>query len=252
MKGAKTQNKIVEKEYYKGTSIKERTKEIYHIMDTFPFERYFHYVGKHIQQGNILDLGCGVGHFCFFLEKKLTSSEIWGVDISEFEITAASNYKEQNSMKSHFSVGDGENLEFENEFFDTVILLSTLHHFPERRQVLSEVYRVLKSKKGRCIIIEPNIINPLVMSIAFKTKLLGKYWGTPNEFPFSIFRLREEVLECGFQIIELKGIMFFPWKLLRRSGNIMRLDSFIGNIPLINSFGVRMAGCFSKTDARGE
>lgn len=70
MEGAKTQNKIVEKEYFKGTSIKERTKEIYHIMDRFPFEIYFHYIGKHIQQGNILDLGCGVGHFCFFLEKK--------------------------------------------------------------------------------------------------------------------------------------------------------------------------------------
>ena len=96
----------------------------------------------------ILDIGCSTGVLIEGLYK-LTSAEIFGIDVSDNAINACHKRGLINTR-----VMNGEKLDFENSTFDIVIASDCLEHIKDDQKALKEWYRVLKNQ-GKLIIIVP-------------------------------------------------------------------------------------------------
>ena len=97
----------------------------------------------------ILDVGCGKGFMLYDFLQYNNKFSIQGVDISDYAIS--------NSMpevKANLEVGNAKELNFENNSFDLVISINTIHNLekPECAKSLKEIERV--SKKNKFIIVD--------------------------------------------------------------------------------------------------
>ena len=105
-----------------------------------------------IDGGRVLDVATQEGHFVQILTENLKDyTEIVGIDINERAIETARITLDQDSVR--FLVMNAEQLDFENESFDTVNISASLHHLSNIQRVLEEMERVLKPG-GRFIIVE--------------------------------------------------------------------------------------------------
>lgn len=97
------------------------------------------------RQGRILDAGCGPGDFTIELAKKFFDSEITGLDLSEpmLEIARDSAAREDNIESIRFMKGDVQNMPFEDNSFEAVVSLNTLHIVGNPVMMLNEIERVL-------------------------------------------------------------------------------------------------------------
>jgi len=84
----------------------------------------------------ILDIGCGIKTVLHFLPGELKI----GVDPLADEYVKIYNYPEDVVIEKSF----GEKLRFENNFFDAVFITNALDHTKSPKDVISEIYRVLK------------------------------------------------------------------------------------------------------------
>ncbi len=97
----------------------------------------------------ILDVGCGKGFMLYDFKKLNPSFDVSGIDIS--------NYAIENSMaevKDYLKVGDAKNIEFDDNYFDLVISINTIHNLENDDCAVSvkEIERV--SKKSKFIIVD--------------------------------------------------------------------------------------------------
>jgi ubiquinone/menaquinone biosynthesis C-methylase UbiE len=74
-------------------------------------------------RSSILDVGCGKGFLLYELKKLLPEAKVRGVDISAYGIE---NSKEE--IRNCLSIGDANHLEFEDNSFDFVFTITTLHN----------------------------------------------------------------------------------------------------------------------------
>ena len=124
----------------------------------------------------VLEIGCGIGDFVRFLASK-------GLDV-----TGIDPYAENQSEKGyHIRRAYAEELPFEDESFDAVVSVRTLHHTDAKR-TLKEAYRVLKNDGMICI----------------SDWKKGADTGIKEEY-FSPEELRKMLMEAGFN-----NIGFFP------------------------------------------
>jgi protein-L-isoaspartate(D-aspartate) O-methyltransferase len=93
---------------------------------------------------SILDVGCGKGYLLHEFKQLLPNSKVAGIDISEYGIE---NSKEE--IKDFVKVGNAKKLDFEDNSFDFVVSLGTLHNLKvnELFDALKEIQRVGKSDK---------------------------------------------------------------------------------------------------------
>lgn len=91
----------------------------------------------------ILDIGCGKGFFLFDFKKLMPHSDIYGLDISDYAIK---NAKEE--IRDQITLGNAISLPWEDNFFDLVISLQTLHNLYnyDLEKALKEMERVGKEK----------------------------------------------------------------------------------------------------------
>lgn len=102
---------------------------------------------KHLKGNLLLDLGGGTGRVSQHLPENLTR-----VILDE-----SFNMLRQAKAKGLPAVrGEGENMPFPDESFDSIIVVDSFHHFRDHRRILEECHRVLKPG-GILIIREPNI-----------------------------------------------------------------------------------------------
>jgi len=94
------------------------------------------------KQGNVLDLGCGSGrHF------KKINGIIYGVDFSQNMLDLAKKNAEEQGIHVKLTKAQAYELPFEDNFFDAVIFIATLHCIEKkekRKKALQEVFRVMK------------------------------------------------------------------------------------------------------------
>ena len=92
----------------------------------------------------ILDVGCGKGYLLYEFTQSVPGVEVAGIDISDYAIDVS---KEE--IKPFLQTGNAISLPYEDNYFDYVVSLGTLHNLfnYELRQALQEIERVGKNSK---------------------------------------------------------------------------------------------------------
>jgi len=100
--------------------------------------------GKEVS--NILDVGCGYGRACFFLNEN--NYDVFGIDIDRTQIEMALEEKKARykNVRIDFLIGDARKLGFSSSTFDGCIVMGTLNLVSkvDRYEVIQEIYRILK------------------------------------------------------------------------------------------------------------
>ena len=130
-----------------------------------------------IKDGKILDVGCGKKIYRNIFPK----NEYLGIDVE-----VSGRKKEEKYADIYF---DGENIPFEDNYFDFIICTEVLEHCTKPSKLINEIYRVLKAK-GRALITVPFI------------------WGE-HEIPYDFRRytsygLKKDIKKAGFKIIKFQ------------------------------------------------
>lgn len=135
----------------------------------------------------IIDIGGGTGRIAKFLANKVKSITV--IDPSQKMIKLCKKH-------SGFSciLGEGENLPFENNSIDKVILVDAFHHIRQQVKAIQEITRVLK--KGGLAIIEE--FNPSTFGGKF-IKITENIFGFKSVF-YKPSELEKLFLDCGFKV----------------------------------------------------
>lgn len=85
----------------------------------------------------VLEVGCGAGHII----EKIKTGKLYGIDISEIQIERA---KKKLNDRVELKKAAGENIPYDNKFFDKVLCSEVIEHVLDPREVLKEISRVMK------------------------------------------------------------------------------------------------------------
>ena len=94
--------------------------------------------------GNILDLGSGAGRHLI----KNKNKKMYLVDFSKEMIKLAKKRAKEKKINAEFKVANLDKLPFKNNFFDSAIVIASLHCLSPKAQkkAVKELFRVLKPK----------------------------------------------------------------------------------------------------------
>ena len=95
---------------------------------------------------NVLDVGCATGFFLYDLKLAFPEMTITGVDISEYAI--ANSIPE---IKPYLQVGNATKLPFEDNCFDFVISINTIHNL-NRQDCAIALHEIERVTKGNSFI----------------------------------------------------------------------------------------------------
>jgi SAM-dependent methyltransferase len=93
---------------------------------------------------NILDAGCGAGHYLLSLKRVLAGDfDYKGVDVTAQHVSAAqSAFAGQSNIS--FQIGDVRELPFKDKEFSVTICANTIPHMPQAATALRELVRVTR------------------------------------------------------------------------------------------------------------
>lgn len=93
------------------------------------------------ETSKVLDVGCAKGFMLYDFTRLIPGISVAGIDISEYAIE---NAKEE--IKEYLQIGDARKLPFEDNSFDLVVSITTLHNLnkDDMRVALKEIMRVTK------------------------------------------------------------------------------------------------------------
>ncbi len=142
----------------------------------------------------ILDIGCGKGFQLVEFQKSLAGVELYGLDISKYAIEHS-----HEDVKPFLQVGNATHLPFEDNFFDFVFSINTLHclHAYDLHVALKEMERVSKGKSYICVESyrseeeKANLLYWQVSCEAFNTPKEWEWWfdlaGYTGDYSFIYF-----------------------------------------------------------------
>lgn len=211
--------KIYESQYGDGKLIEQKQMHFFglrKILKRWDINRY-DIAYKLAKKGEkVLDIGCGNGDMLFRLINKF--DKFYGIDITPSRLEEArktATEKYGSSLKT-FNFGEGnldERMDFESNFFDTIICLAILEHVYDIYSLVKELHRVLKP--GGYVIVEvPNIaylkyrikllfgILPITSS-PYNWEEVG--WECGHIHYFTMKKLCELFESQGFKIIRKTG-----------------------------------------------
>ena len=94
----------------------------------------------------ILDVGCAKGYMVYDFKRQYPGLEIHGVDISEYAIDNC-----HREVKNNLQVGKAESLKFEDNYFDLVISINTVHNL-ELKDCVASIKEISRVSKGNSFI----------------------------------------------------------------------------------------------------
>jgi SAM-dependent methyltransferase len=175
----------------------------------------------------LIDLGCDDGEITMKIAKKLQSTDIFGIDIIEEELTKAKEKK----IKT-YKMDLNNKLEFNDESFDVINANQVIEHIADVDLFVSEIKRILK-KGGYAIISTENasswcnIFSSIMGWQIFSLTNFSKYRngiGNPLSLNsdskgysswnhvriWNIRGLKEYFELLGFEVIKISGAGYFP------------------------------------------
>lgn len=104
-----------------------------------------------LKEKKVLEVGCGIG--IDGMEFSKAGADYTGIDASETSINLARRYFEFEKNNSPLIVADTDSLPFVDNSFDYVFSWGVIHHTPNIRKAVEEIYRVLKPGGECCIMV---------------------------------------------------------------------------------------------------
>lgn len=183
-------------------------------------------------RGSICDVGCGTG----ILSDLYPNLDIIGIDISKGMLR---------HHKGQHVEGSATDMPFKDNHFDTVVCRSVLHHLPNAADGLREIHRVLKPG-GHFVCWETN--KSWLAELVRRKTQHGDHFSEYHTSFSNLTDLVGDVLRgsglhtsyggyvayplLGFpDIVDLSPFFGFAWR------HLIRLDSIISKIPVINRLG---------------
>lgn len=168
-------------------------------------EPYIHPLLAFEAGDSILEIGCGVGAQIKTVLKRHNVSAITGIDFSKVQIDKARELlsTEIHEGKVRLLAGNGAELPFADESFDSIYIFFVLEHFSNPLAILAEAKRVLKSS-GRMYCTE--VFNSGIYIYPHNEVLMG-YWVGFNELQAAIggnpdigIHLPNVFVDAGFKV----------------------------------------------------
>lgn len=122
----------------------------------------------------LLDLACGKGLFLKELEQLNNKLELYGADISEVAVDKAKTI-----VNADLQQADGENLPFEDNFFDRIICLGGLEYFQDPVKGAREASRVL-NRDGIAVFFVPNLMFLGYVWLALRHGIMPTHGGSDS------------------------------------------------------------------------
>ncbi|HVP93866.1 MAG TPA: methyltransferase domain-containing protein [Methanoregulaceae archaeon] len=177
---------------------------------------YYTHITRHIMEGfvnegRLLDLGCGTG---LFLQRYLEhGGSGTGLDISRGMLEKASC----RCPSSRFIIGTAEALPFRDRSFDAVSSILSFSYFKEPEETLSEVYRVLApgGSIGVCTL-GRNIFTrglPAIYQISEVMNIKKACHGAFGERYYSVGEMETMLSDAGFTDVAVRRCSFAHYDL---------------------------------------
>lgn len=154
--------------------------------------KYFRKITKEIikhykldNKSKILDIGCAKGFMMYEFRRLLPKAEIWGLDISKYcKINALS------SEKKFIVLGSCHKLPFNNNYFNFIISISTIHNLNEKKIPLA-IRELERVKNGKSFIRVKGYKN-------FKEKTFIDKWNLVAKSNLSIAKWMKIFKKCNY------------------------------------------------------
>lgn len=140
-----------------------------------------------LTNGNILDIGCGGGKTIHILSKMFPESKIVGIDSSEESVKMAMR-KNRNMVKKGsvlIKQSSVSSIPFSDEYFHYITAIRTHYFWPNLKQDIQEVFRILNNK-GKF----------LIFSELYKINYHMVQYNTDDS-------IRKLLKEIGFESVEI-------------------------------------------------
>ena len=150
-------------------------------------------------KGRVLEVGIGTGKNLKYYSEDV---ELTGIDISPKMLAKAVKKKEKLGIKADLKLMDAQQMEFDDDNFDFVVVTFVLCSVPDPIKALHEIERVLK-KDGKLIALEHVLSkNPI---IAFWERVHNPV--TSRLFGFNVNRdTKSNIENSGFTVITDKEL----------------------------------------------
>jgi 2-polyprenyl-3-methyl-5-hydroxy-6-metoxy-1,4-benzoquinol methylase len=110
---------------------------------------------RHLKEATVLEIGCGAGGFADWMAAQGAESVV-GQDLSPLVIGRATEQFSRTNLA--FSVGDIQDIKFDDDRFDVVVSCETIEHVPAPAEAVRELARVLRPG-GSLLLTTPNYMS---------------------------------------------------------------------------------------------
>lgn len=170
-----------------------------------------------LKKAKILDIGCGAGHFLYYLEKK-DFTDFLGIDISPQQVS----FCKENISHRVKEADAFEFLQGKENAYDAVVANDLLEHIPKGETIpfIKLVHTALKDK-GIFLVRTPNMGNPF--------SLYSRYKDFTHEAGFTDRSLYQVLWTAGFRDIRILPYRNYPAGSLKRvlESGLARLAHFV-------------------------
>ena len=161
----------------------------------------------------ILEIGMGLGadHQRF----ARAGADLHGIDLTARAVEHTRRRLTACGLASQLRVGDAEQLEYPDEYFDRVYSWGVLHHSPDTPRALSEVWRVLKRGGARIMMYHKWSLVGLMLWVRYAllglrpwlslNRIHARYLESPGTKAYSIAEARQ--LFSGFSEVNIRIVL---------------------------------------------